>query len=213
MTVAEQAIAAGAKAPTDRLGKRARRVTVGVYLDEQVAEDWERAAAELEQVRQRHLTEHTRRMGLALALARDNGQSEADAAAQVEEQMAAELAPLQERVEKAMVALDEATLWLTFRSLGRTRFRALMDEHKPSAVDQEDWEAAGQSGKAPYAPGSFAKALVQEASVQPVLSSADVLAMAEGEQWNDNEWVGVFQTALAAQTAARSVSHRPAPRR
>lgn len=213
MTTAEQAIAAGAKAPQDRLGKTPRRVTLGIYLDEALAEAWERAVAELEAAKQRQINEYPRRTGLATAEARDQGLSEAEAIEQVETAMQTELAPLHEAVDKSLAALDEGTLWLTFRSLGRTKFRALIEDHPPQPADQEDWERVGQQGKAPYAPESFARELVERASFGRVLSHADVLEMAEGESWNEQEWQAVFQAALAAQTAARAVTHRTAPRR
>lgn len=213
MSTAEEAIAAGAKAPQDRLGKTPRRTTIGIYLDEALAEAHEQAVAELEHLRSRQLAEHPRRTGLAMAEARDQGLSEAEALETVETAMRAELVPLQEAVDKTLAALDEGTLWLTFRSLGRTKFRALMAQHPASAQDQQDWEDAGQQGKAPYAPESFARQLIEEASFGRVLSHADVLAMAEGDAWNEQEWAAVFQTASAAQTAARAVQHRTAPRR
>lgn len=213
MGVAEDAIAAGAKAPTDRLGKTPRRTTVGIYLDEALAEEWQRATAELEELVRRQHAELPRRLALAAAQARDAGTSEAEAVAAVEDELAAARGPLQEQISKTLADLDAGTLWLTFRSLGRTRFRALVAEHPPSAQDQDDWEAAGNQGKPPYAVESLARALVQEASFSPPLSRADVTEMAEGEAWNDQEWEAVFQTALAAQTAARAVQHRTPPRR
>lgn len=212
-STAEQAIDRGAKAPTDRLGKLPRRVTVGVYLDEQLAEEWERAVAELDAFGKKQAAEHQRQAGLVCAAARDAGTSEAEALAELDTEDRAARVPYEQRVDQTLAALDEGTLWLTFRSLGRRRFRDIVEEHPASEQDQQDWADAGQHNKAPYAVGSFAPALVREASHQPQLSKADVDAIFEGEAWNEQEVTGVYQAALAAQTAARSVTHRTAPRR
>lgn len=213
MTVAQDAIDRGAKAPLDRLGKAARKVTVGIYGDEQLAEDWERAVADLDTAKRRHLDEFPRRSGLAAAAARDRGEPEADASRALQAEMDAELDPLRDRVADSLAALDEQTLWLTFRSLGRRRWREMVAEHPPTATDQEDWEKQGQTGKPPYCLESLARALVQESAVSPVLSRADVDAIFDGDAWNDMEVSAVFTTALAAQTAARQVTHRRPPRR
>src|SRR4051812_32956274 len=107
MSTAEDAIRAGAKAPADRLGKTPRRVQVGIYLDETLAEAYEQTLADLQQLQQRHQQEYPRRAAHAAALARDAGEAESTALDRLGQELTDELGTAQEQVAKALAALDE----------------------------------------------------------------------------------------------------------
>lgn len=207
------------KLPADRLGKLPRRVVVGIYLDDQLAVAHDQAGADLASARQRLEAEEGRRVAAGKA---DRPNEEASVIrAEVAAAIDAELAPLQAAVDRALVALDAATIWLTFRSLGRKRWHALLEEHPPTDADHEAFarETGNPEARSRWNAETLAPVLVRRACISRVvagveqgpLEQADVDAMWDGDAWNETELQALFITAVVAQSQGRAVQHRPAP--
>lgn len=199
------------KQPTDRLGKTARSVTVGIYLDEVPADAHDRAVATLktaetkaESTRERRIAQHRMAMGTSgLDL-----EEAAKVVALVDAAIDAELAPLRSAVDDALAALDAATRWFTFRSLGRRRWRELLDEHPPREEDHEQAKALG-SEKAGWNGDTLPRALLAAAGD---ITEPEVADIFDGDAWTDLEVGTLVNAAISAQLQARYVDHRPAPR-
>lgn len=204
------------RTPQDRLaGKKPRTLTVPICLDDALAVAHEQAGAALETRRRQVESTRARRLGERRQAA---GPLEPEAAAALVEQLDAEdaaaLAPLQDAVDAAATALDEATVWFTFRSLGRRRWRELVAAHPPTEEDQAAAKAMGQE-KADWNLDDLPRALLPLACVSPGLTLEQVDEMLDGDDedggaWNDAELMLLSNTAILAQTGARSVN-RPAP--
>jgi hypothetical protein len=191
--------------PLDHLDKKPRRVTVGLYLDDDLAVIHDRAVADLEQERTRLEASRPRRIAEIAA----TGQPDIDIRGLVEAEDAQGLRPLQDAVTAALADLDDATVWFTFQSLGRRAFADLVARHPPA---EEDHDAAGRmGGQAAYNLETLAPELVLLSCVRPVLSPALVERIFDGGEFNEAEIAQLAAAALDANTQARRVTHRPAP--
>ena len=113
-----------------------------------------------------------------------------------------ELEPLEQAATEALDAMDAATLWFTFRSLGRTPFHELLEKHPARDEDHAEVSAQAEGAKAPYNMDTFPRALVQESCVDPVLTDDDIEDIFEGDAWNDVEINALVVHAQLAQSQA-----------
>ncbi|HEY8881938.1 MAG TPA: hypothetical protein VIM47_00910 [Dermatophilaceae bacterium] len=190
------------RVPTDRLGKLPRRVTVGIYLDDTAVAAVVDADADLTAARERLDASRPRRIAEARAAATPEdviGQTLVD---QVHDLDAQALAPLEEAATAALDALDAATRWFTFRGLGRTPYRELLEKHAARDVDDQVMADLGQGDNAPYNLDTFPPALVQAASIDPVLDGDDIATIFDGDTWNGVEVNTLVSYAQLAQSQA-----------
>lgn len=204
--------------PRDRLGKLPRRATVGIYLDDALADAHDAATVALGDARDRLSRERPRRLadGMMRTGADQPGAGPEDRARvvdAVDAAIAAEVAPLEAAVDETLAALDAGTAWYTFRSLGRKRFRALLDAHPAEDEDHEQAqrETGNPEAQAQYSATGLSRVLLAESAIAPKLKPADVDAIMDGDAWNDQEITALFVTAMSAQTQARAVTHRRPP--
>ncbi len=192
-----------AKLTADRLGKLPRRVPVGIYLDDTVVAAFSDADVALTAARERLDASRPRRLAEARAAASPEqlvDGSGASIVAMIEAQDAEALEPLEKKATQALDALDATTRWFTFRSMGRTAYRELLDKHPPRDEDHQRMADAGEGEHAPYNLETFPPALIQECCIDPVLHDADITAIFAGDTWNAVE----IQTLLAHAQLAQS---------
>lgn len=216
--------------PADRLGKLPRRVTVGIYADDQLAVAHDQAAAALAAAEERTEASRGRRVAAGKtasgadlpSLDRDERVAlAAGVVERVDAEIDAELAPLRAAADETLAALDAATIWLTFRAIGRARWRELLEAHPPTDADHEAAvaDSGNEKARASWNAEGLAPVLLEVASVGRVLdgeqlgplTADDVTEIFTGGAWNETEINALFVTALTAQTQGRAVTHRPAP--
>lgn len=200
------------KTPQDRLGKLPRRVTVGIYLDDDTVDAVNDATRDLADARERLDASRPRRLAEARAAAAPEDVISPDL---IVEQVGlldrAELEPLEDAATAALDAMDAATTWFTFRSLGRKAFFALLEAHPARDEDHAVADAAN-GGRSPYNLKTFPRALVQASCIDPVLSNDEIGDIFDGDAWNDVEINALVVHAQLAQSQApvADPSRRPA---
>ena len=196
-------MSAGVKVP--------RTLSCVVVLDSAVADDYDAAVAAY-QAQERELSSSFIRRAAAthpvvvVQHRLDWGASEESAAA-LEALVAADRAVLADLVavrDAASKALEAVRQRWTFRSLGRKAWKALVDAHPTTDATNELWQAEGGAGPAPYDFDALGPDLIAAAVVTPAVTPAQVAAMFDGDDWNDAEIQTLYQTAVLAQTSARS---------
>jgi len=191
------------KSPQDRLGKLPRRVTVGIYLDDTTVAAVDAAERDLTAARERLDASRPRRLAECRSTAEAVDVIDPEAIrAKVDASERPELEPLERAATEALDAMDAATLWFTFRSLGRTPFRDLLLAHPARDEDHEAVSAQSEGSKAPYNMDTFPPALVQASCVDPVLTDDDIEDIFEGDAWNEVEINALVVHAQLAQAQA-----------
>jgi hypothetical protein len=191
------------KTPQDRLGKLPRRVTVGIYLDDDTVAVVNDTAADLAAAVERLDASRPRRIAEARAAGSPEDVIDPEGIrADVDHSERVELAPLEAAATAALDAMDAATTWFTFRSLGRKAFKALLGAHPATDAHHELIAETSEGGRAPYNLDTFPQALVQAACIDPVLSDEDIDAIFDGECWNDVEINTLVAYAQIAQSQA-----------
>lgn len=110
------------------------------------------------------------------------------------------LTGLEEALAKARAALDNETVTLRFRSIGRKRYDKLVHEYPTD--EKQDAEHKDEHGvPAPYDAEEFSVALIAASCVEPVLSEDQVRELRD--TWNVSEYVEMFMAALEVNTQRR----------
>lgn len=198
-------------------GKRPRRLTIGVYLDDEVADRaelaqqaYDKVRLELERTRPRRLAEY------AAA-----GCTPEEALQLVHGEDVDGLAGLQADVDAANAALDEATTWFVFEAIGYRRLTALVRRHPPTDEQRAAGEKRGQ--ELAWNPDTFLRALVEDSCASPAGYAWDDVFGADeddGEDdgglpgksaWSHADVEALTATAMAANQSLRSadVARRP----
>jgi len=188
-----------------QLPKVARRFSVPIVMRPELEDALTLSRAALDVRSESLLASAASRIRAARARAVPaDGETTADAESRagdaVVEADVAELRVLSEVVEAAQVALSEVTEVFTFRSLGRKAWRELVAKHPPTAEDTEAWATVGGQGDAPWATDGLRRDLLHLASESPVLSTADVSAIVDGDGWSEPEVDLLFSAAILAQS-------------
>lgn len=194
------------RAPQDHLPptkKLPRRIPVGIYLDDSLADVHDAAVAALQQARARLDSTRARR------LAGGNGPDPAE----LDAEDAAELAPLEAAVDAALAALDAGTVWYWFRGIGREAFRSMIKRHPATEEDHEVLRArsGNPAAIASHDAEKIAPELVKAACFEPKLTDEEITEIFTSPDWNDEEVAALYATALAAQASRRGVDHRRPP--
>lgn len=188
-----------------QLPKVARRFTVPIVMTPALEDTLTLAREALDNRSTELLTTAADRIRAARARAVPaDGESQADAESSAAEAVVADdvaaLTDLSAAVRDAEVALAAATESFTFRSLGRKAWRELVAKHPPTVEDNAAWVASGGQGDAPWSTDGLRRDLLHVASETPVLSTADVTAIVDGDAWSEPEVDLLFAAAILAQS-------------
>jgi hypothetical protein len=193
---------------TKQGGKKPRRLSIGIYLDDdaadraEVAEQaYEKVRIELERTRPRRLAEYA-----AAGYAPD------DALERVQHEDRKGLDELSSKRWDALVDLDEATTWFVFEAIGHRRLKALIDRHPPTDEQRADAEKRGQ--ELAWDPDTFLPALVEDSCVAPAgyrwedvfgwpVADEDV-ELPPKSPWSHADVEALAATALAANQSLRT---------
>lgn len=97
-------------------------------------------------------------------------------------------------LDEAKAALDDVTVEMTFRSIGRKAYDALVLEHPPRDEDKEhDYQ---------YNPETFTPALIAASCIEPRMTLDDALDIFDN--WNGTEIMELFFAAVEVNTARRT---------
>lgn len=199
------------KAPADRLPtKRPRTVTVGIYLDDQLAIVHDHAVAAHQQLEQDLIASRARRTA-ERQLTGDLTPGEAAELVLAEDGV--RLAEAHAAVEEALAALEDGTQWFVFQGIGSRRFRDMVKAHPPSDEDRADHARTGGTGEPEYSPEGLMRDLVPACCVSPKASAAEwAERVFDSSKWNAVELAALFAAAINANQSVRTVTHRPPPR-
>ncbi len=87
-------------------------------------------------------------------------------------------------LEDMLEAAEETNIAFTFKAIGRARYDALVEGHKPNAKQQKDG--------AQFNPETFPQALVAASCVDPEISKDQVDEMWASEEWGPGELLKLF---------------------
>lgn len=165
--------------PLDRLrSKKARQITVGVYLDERFADRLDAAVLARQQARNDH----------APASVPDD-----------------DMAALTANIAAAQAALDEATFWFTFQGIGRAAFARLVAEHPPTDEDIAHAESRARD-RPDFHAATFAPALIAASCIAPAMTLETANSIFEDEAWNTEELGALMAAALSVCARARPLA-------
>jgi hypothetical protein len=190
--------------------KKARRLTIGIYLDDDVADRadveqqaYDKVRLELERTRPRRLAEY------AAA-----GYDPDKALDLVQEEDTKGLSGLAASRDQALAELDDATLWFVFEAIGYRRLAALIRAHPPT--DEQKKQAEEQASEVQWNPDTFLEALTRDSCIAP--ADFDWTAVfgsdpnGDGEElparsaWSHADVEALVATALAANQSLRTAS-------
>jgi hypothetical protein len=119
---------------------------------------------------------------------------------------AVDLVDAQAAFEKAKADVVKNSVIFKFRSIGRTKYDKLINEHPPTPSQKEEFDQIKDdpTDQLAWNPETFSVALVAASLVEPEFTEAEVKDLWEDENWSQNDLGVLFQTALSANTA-RSV--------
>ncbi len=175
--------------PLDHLRGKKRPVhrSVEIFLDSEVAEEINRAKAELDVI-EGQINNSSGDLGLEVQ--RDEAKAKL------------------ERLQDAAVEAGDVVSF-TFRSIGRKAFERLIEEHPATEEQQKQArEQALATGLSPHLTrlswnsDTFPPALIAAASVDPKISHDEAYELFHvSEDWNQAELTALFLTARDAQQA------------
>ena len=119
---------------------------------------------------------------------------------------------LESALAVAKEAVLETSVKMTFRSIGRKAYDALLDEHPPTAEQikefrEENADKDGNpatKGQPPYNIETFAPALIQASCVEPAMTLEQVNELFD--EWNSTELSELWGAAYEVNTQRRVVS-------
>jgi hypothetical protein len=97
-------------------------------------------------------------------------------------------------------AVEATSVQMTFRSIGRKRYDALVREYPADEkTNEEHKEQFGND--APYDADSFSVALISRSCIEPQMSEDQVRELRD--EWNTAEYIELYTTALEVNTQRR----------
>ena len=103
------------------------------------------------------------------------------------------------------VRVAEATVEVTFRSIGRRRYDELQKAYPPTPGQIADFKRKGLPEPVTD-PEKFTAALIAASSVSPKLSYEEVRELVDSEAWNDAELNELFMAALNVNQSSRTAA-------
>jgi len=194
------------KQPQDHLPKTARTLSCVIVLNSTVADTYDEALSAYTAREQELAFSFPRRAAAVRASLPVTASTEESAAAlealvEFDREALADLGAARDAASKALEAVRQR--W-TFRSLGRKAWKAMVGAHPTTDATNELWQQEGGTGPAPYDFDALAPDLIAASAVTPKVTPELVAVMFDGDDWNDAEIQTLYQTAVLAQTSARS---------
>src|ERR1035437_5077976 len=118
------------------------------------------------------------------------------------------LSDAQDALQAAREAAEQETVVFVFKSIGRPRWDALLDEHPATSKQRDELRKQGVTGDLNYNADTFPQALVAASLTDPALTEDEVNDMFNSEEWNSGELTGLFETALMVNQQRRVVNLR-----
>lgn len=109
-------------------------------------------------------------------------------------------AEAQAAIDTATQAVEDSSVTLLFRSIGRKRYDRLVTAFPASEEANEEYKKQF-GGEAPYDADAFSAALIAASCVDPVMSEDQVRELRDS--WNSSEYVELFTAALEVNTQRR----------
>jgi hypothetical protein len=116
------------------------------------------------------------------------------------EERRAPLSAAKEAVETAKQALDDATVWVRFRAIGREAYERLLDEHPPTPEEVAEADSKGEAPPA-YNVETFAPALISASAIDPPMPPEFVTEI--WNEWGSADLTEMFTAALIVNTFRR----------
>jgi hypothetical protein len=105
------------------------------------------------------------------------------------------------RYEAAREEAERASITFKFQSIGRSAFKAMLDEYPPT--DEQVAKAEKDGDQYDWDPETFPAALVAAASYEPNLTEENVREMWDSPDWSGAELNDLFVAALQCQNTSR----------
>lgn len=116
----------------------------------------------------------------------------------------ARIAKAQSDYSAARKHLEETSVRLLFRSMGRSRYDALIREFPPTQAQiDEAREKYGTNQVPEYDPEALAPHLIAQSCVEPQMTPEEVRSLVDEFGWNGGEYAALFNIALKVNTARR----------
>lgn len=183
--------------------KKPRIVKVPIVFDSEIELEYLQAQHAVEEATGNLLTTAADRIRVARAGARP--EQEFAAAEAVAAGDAAEIDALKAVAAEKKAALDAVTVWYTFRALGRKTWSDLVKKYPATAEDQEQFEAEGGQGKAPFDELGIARELLPLSCVSPIITPEKAIEIVDGDDWNATEvatlWAGARYVQIQGSQA------------
>lgn len=170
----------------DHLKSRRKPVTrtLAMCLDSEVLQEFQEASAEHERV----IRDHRSQKVAALRFTPE--QQEA-----LRRELQPERDAAEARLEAAKKALEEATVYLKLRSIGRRAFEELWNEHPPTDEQVAEYQKEhGENERPPYNPDTFAPALMAAVITEPDLTLEEATEIYE--EWNSQDVTAIFTACM-----------------
>jgi hypothetical protein len=108
---------------------------------------------------------------------------------------------LESELKAVNAQIEENTVTLKFKSIGRKAYEALVDAHPATPEQTKKAEEEGAEVP-PYNTDTFPRALIHASSFDPELSEAEVDEIYD--EWNQGEVLELFMSALLVNTQRRT---------
>lgn len=108
--------------------------------------------------------------------------------------------------DAAEEALNESTVVITLRSIGRKAYEAIVDANQPTNAQKERAakeakEMGARPQPLPYNPDTFAPALIAATVIEPPMTPEDVQEIMD--DWNQPEIIQLFTAAMEVCQSSR----------
>jgi len=154
--------------------------TVPIALDHEKADEFNKAYAEVQQLRD-----------LAAERPRDK-------------ELQATLAEVEAQFEELRRESEEFVVDFVFRSIGRQKFEDLVEECPPTEKQKKEAKKKGEEEPG-WNPETFPVRLMAEAIVEPELTEDEVFEIWDSEDWNQAELMSLFIAALTVNQQRKIV--------
>lgn len=122
------------------------------------------------------------------------------------EEQQAELVAAKAKMEQLQAAALENSTKFVFRSIGRVPYDDLVNAHPPTDEQQEiARKEGGADVDLSWNAETFPPALLAASIVEPKMTPEEIQEIWDSPDWGGNELLDLFNTALSAQTARRTV--------
>jgi len=113
------------------------------------------------------------------------------------------LARAQKAADEAREAVRDSSVEVVMRTVGRGRWEKLKEAHQPTEAQQAKVKAVDPEASLEYNPDTFPIAAIAASCESPKLTEAQVQAIWDSEDWNEEECARLLQMALQVNQTRR----------